>query len=187
MINDKQKKPEIGIVKNQDILENQVKTVFLSIGSNLGNKIKNIELTKFKLISLNIKIIDSSSNYETHSWPDKNKPKFINVVLKVNTKLSPSKLLEECLKIEKELGRTRGIKNSPRTCDIDIIDYDQQILTKSKKVKISVPHPRMHERSFVLLPLYELTKSWIHPIKNKGIDELIRSLNVSDLRSIKLI
>ena len=174
-------------MKNQDILENQVKTVFLSIGSNLGNKIKNIELTKFKLNSLNIKIIESSNNYESYSWPDKSKPKFINAVLKINTKLSPNKLLEGCLKIEEELGRTRGIKNSPRTCDIDIIDYNRQILSKSKKVKLSVPHPRMHERSFVLLPLYELTKSWIHPIKNIGINELIRSLKIADLRSIKLI
>ena len=174
-------------MKSQDILENQVKTVFLSIGSNLGNKKRNIELTKFKLNSTSIKIIESSNNYESYSWPDKHKPKFINTVLKIKTKLTPIKLLEECFKIEKELGRTRDIKNSPRTCDIDIIDYNQQILSKSKKVKISLPHPRMHLRSFVLLPLYELTKTWIHPIKNKDINELIRSLKISDLRTIKVI
>ena len=173
-------------MKKQDILENQARIVFLSIGSNLGNKIKNIELTKFKLSCFNVKIIKCSKNYETLSWPDKNKPKFINAVIKIKTKLSPMELLNKCLKIEKELGRRRGIKNSPRTCDIDIIDYDQKILSCKNKLNLSLPHPKMHERSFVLLPLYDLSKTWIHPIKKIGIKDLIKSINIDDLTSIKL-
>ena len=87
----------------QDILENLAKIAFLAIGSNLGNKKRNIELAKFKLESNNIKIIKISNNYETLSWPNKKKPKFINVVIKIKTNLSPIKLMQRCLDIEKEL------------------------------------------------------------------------------------
>ena len=100
MINVKQKKQEIGIEIDQDMLEKRAKIVFLSIGSNLGNKKKNIELVKSKLKKSNIKIIKSSKNYETLSWPDKKKPKFVNIVLKIKTSLSPQNLMKKCLYIE---------------------------------------------------------------------------------------
>ena len=173
-------------MKKPDILENDAKTVFLSIGTNLGNKIKNIELTKYKLSCFNLNIVECSKNYETLSWPNKNMPKFINTVIKIKTKLAPLELLNICLKVEKDLGRTRGIKNSPRTCDIDIIDYNKEILSIKKDLNLSLPHPRMHERIFVLLPLYELSKAWIHPIKKMYIKDLIKSIKIDDLRSVKL-
>ena len=174
-------------MKKQDILENQVKIVFLSIGSNLGNKKKNIELAKNKLNGDDLKILECSKNYETYSWPNKKNPKFINSILKIETTLSPEKLFIKCLKIENELGRVRNKKNDPRTCDIDIIDYNQMIVEEKKHLNLRIPHPRMHERSFVLIPLYELSKTWIHPIKKKSIKYLINSLNISDLTAIKLI
>jgi len=166
------------------MLEKQVKTAFLAIGSNLGEKKKYIELAKFQLKKNNIKIIKSSKNYETLSWPNKKNPKFINVALKIQTSLSPSKLMKKCLDIEKKLGRSRDKKNDPRTCDIDIIDYDRKI---TKKENLIIPHPKMHKRNFVLLPLYEITKTWIHPIKKKTIKDLINSLKTKELRTIKLI
>ena len=82
MTKEKPKKQENGTVKRQDILENPAKIVFLSLGSNLGNKKRNIELAKFKLNNADIKIIKSSKNYETLAWPDKKKPKFVNTALK---------------------------------------------------------------------------------------------------------
>jgi len=174
-------------VIKQDILENQAKIVFLAIGSNLDNKKKNIELAKLKLQSNNIKIIKSSNNYETLSWPDKKKPKFINVVIKIKTNLTPTKLIKRCLNIEKELGRNRNKKNEPRICDIDIVDYDQKIIKTNNNFKLNIPHPEMHKRIFVLLPLFEISKSWIHPVKKKGIKKLLNSLDSKDLRTIKLI
>ena len=171
----------------QDMLENQVKTAFLAIGSNMGDKKRNIELTKFKLEKNNIKIIKVSSKYETLSWPNKNNPKFINVVIKIKTDLSPLKLLEKCINIEKQLGRKRIKKNDSRTCDIDIVDYNQKILRKSKSLNLTLPHPEMHKRNFVLLPLFEIAKSWIHPVKKKEINKLIKLLDIEDLRAIKLI
>ena len=167
--------------------EKRAKIVFLSIGSNLGNKIKNIELVKFKLEKNNIKIIKSSKNYETLSWPDKKKPKFINIVLKIKTFLSPKDLMKKCLYIEKELGRLRNKKNEPRTCDIDIIDYDKKIQKSTKNQNLIIPHPKMHKSNFVLLPLFEIAKTWIHPLKKASIKDLINTLDVEDLRTIKLI
>ena len=167
----------------QDILEKQVKIVYLGIGSNLGNKIDNIEKAKYKLVEEGIKIIKSSSYYETLSWPNPNNPKFYNIVLKVKTILDEVSLLQICKKIEKRLGRKNSPKNSPRECDIDILDYDN----KKTNEQIILPHPRMHKRSFVLLPLFEINKAWKHPLNKQDIKTLISTLSNRDIRSIKQI
>ncbi len=167
----------------QDILENQAKSIYLAIGSNLGNRFKNIEKAKFKLSQNNIKILRSSSYYESLSWPNPKNPKFLNIVLNVKTILDPSKLLNKCKEIETDLGRKKAKKNSPRECDIDLIDY----LNKKNSGKIILPHPRMHTRNFVLLPLFEINKNWRHPISKQHIKYLIFSLSNRDIRSIKQI
>ena len=173
-------------MKKLDILENQVKEAYLAIGSNLGNKINNIEVAKFELVKYKIKILKTSSNYKSESWPDKSMPNYINIVIKVKTSLAPLELLEVCNLIEFKLGRIRSKKNSPRTCDIDIIDYNKIILA-TKNNKLILPHPRMNKRNFVLLPLYEVDKSWKHPKYKINIVNLINSLPIKDLRSIKQI
>ena len=98
----------------RDILENQVRSIYLGIGSNLGNKKTNIEKTKFKLFQNNINILKSSSYYESLSWPNPNNPKFLNIVLKVSTILKPLELLKKCNEIEVNLGRKKTYKNAPR-------------------------------------------------------------------------
>ena len=163
--------------------ENLVNTIYLGIGSNLGNRRKNIELAKFKLIQNDIRIHKSSNIYESLSWPNPNKPKFFNIILEISSNLPPLKLIDTCKEIEIDLGRKKRSKNAPRECDIDIIDYYNQKI----KDKIILPHPRMHERNFVLLPLYELNKDWKHPILKQPIKKLILSLSNKDLRSIKQI
>ena len=171
----------------QDISEKRAKKVFLAIGSNLGNKKINIEKAKYKLQNNFIKILRSSSSYESFSWPDTTKPKFINIVIKIKTTLSPIKLLKLCNKIELEIGRKRFGKNEPRVCDIDIIDYDQKIIRLKKPNDLIIPHPRMKKRNFVLLPLYEIAKNWKHPVSKVNIAKLISFLNDDDLRTIKQI
>ena len=167
--------------------EKLAKISFLAIGSNLGNKKRNIEITKFLLKKNNITIIKSSKNYESLSWPNKNYPKFINVVLKIKTTLSALELMEKCIDIEKHFGRKKTLKNEPRMCDIDIIDYDKKIILKKTNPNLIIPHPRMHRRNFVLIPLFEIAKSWIHPQKKVTIKNLINSLKSEELRAIKLI
>ncbi len=166
-----------------DILENQAKYIYLAIGSNLGNKKNNIEKAKFKLSQNNIKVLQSSSYYESLSWPNPKNPKFLNIVLKIITNLEPLDLLKVCKKIETNLGRKKTPKNSPRECDIDIIDYKKVISTN----KIILPHPRMHSRVFVLLPLFEINKDWRHPISKYHIKNLILLLSNRDITSIKQI
>ena len=167
----------------QDTLENPVKLVYLGIGSNLGNRKKNIEKAKFQLIKNNIKIKKISSFYESLSWPDPENPTFLNIVVEVSTNLNPIKLLQICKEIEVYLGRKKRVKNSPRECDIDILDY------KRRKIrgKVILPHPRLHKRNFVLFPLFEINKAWKHPIYKHDIKSLISSLPNSDIRFIKQI
>ena len=167
----------------QDISENQVKLVYLGIGSNLGNKFLNIEKAKSYLYENNIQLINSSSYYETPSWPNPRFPKFINIIVKIRTKLDYLELFYICKKIETKLGRKNSPKNSPRICDIDIIDFDNKIIKK----EIQIPHKLMHIRNFVLFPLFEIDKNWKHPVLKKNIKKLIFSLPIKDIRSIKQI
>ena len=139
--------------------------------------------TKFELIKNGINILESSRYYESLSWPDQKKPKFLNIVLKVNSKLTIIKLLKICKKIQIYLGRKKSKKNSPRKCDIDILDFRNEILNG----EIIAPHPRMHVRNFVLFPLFEINKDWIHPASKCHIKKLILLLSNSDIRSIKQI
>jgi 2-amino-4-hydroxy-6-hydroxymethyldihydropteridine diphosphokinase len=173
-------------VKKQDTLENLANQAYLGIGSNLGNKIRNIETTKFELEKHNIKIIKSSSNYKSTSWPDTSMPNYINIILKIKTNFTAMELLKVCNFIELKMGRIRKKKNDPRTCDIDIIDYNQKVFNE-KSNKLVLPHPRMSKRNFVLLPLFEVDKSWKHPRFMINIVNLINSLPIKDLRSIKQI
>ena len=165
------------------MFENQVKKVFLGVGSNLGNRQKNIELSKIALTNRGIKILKSSSFYESLSWPDPKKPKFLNIVLEIETTIHPISLLKICKKIEKSLGRKISTINSPRICDIDILDYDNKVMNNG----INLPHPRMHQRNFVLIPLFEIRKKWLHPKSKNHIKTLISKLSNKDITSIKQI
>ena len=149
----------------------------------LETKKKNIENVKFELTKHNINLLKTSCYYESFSWPNPKNPKFLNIVIEISTKLTPIKLLNKCKEIELYLGRKKAKKNSPRKCDIDILDYNN----KKLKGKIILPHPRMHKRNFVLLPLFELNKDWKHPVLKHHIKKLIFSLPNVDIRSINQI
>ena len=122
MIKDKQLKEKIGIEIKQDILENPHKAVYLGIGSNVGNRINNINKACHLLTNF-CSIIRISKFYETNSWPNEKLPKYLNIVIKCNTDLKPISLLKNLKNIEFLLGRKKNKKNFPRTCDIDIIDF----------------------------------------------------------------
>ena len=157
--------------------------IYLGIGSNLGDRKINIEKAKFKIFQNNIKILQSSNYYESLSWPNKENPRFYNIVLKVSTNLLPLELINICKSIEIKLGRRKNTKNAPRQCDIDIIDFNR----KKMNGRLILPHPRMHKRNFVLFPLFELNKTWKHPRTKRHIKSLILDLPNSDISSIKQI
>ena len=166
------------------MLEKQAKIAYIGIGSNLGNKKKNIVLSKYLLDQKEIKVLKVSNMFESLSWPNTKNPKFINIVIKIKTTLTPQNLMKACLDVEKSLGRKRFKKNQPRTCDIDVLDYDRKIINQKN---LKLPHPRMHTRNFVLLPFYEINKTWIHPKKKINIKKMLSFIKESDLISIKLI
>ena len=163
--------------------------IILSLGSNLssffGDRIVNINLALSYLRNYGIKIIKKSSFYETPSYPDKKNPKFINITVNVETYLPPENLMSVLIFIEKKLGRRRSQKNAPRICDIDIIDYNNQIIKfKYKNFDLSVPHKKMTLRNFVLFPLKEIIPDWTHPKTKENIDVLIEKLSYEDKKSI---
>jgi 2-amino-4-hydroxy-6-hydroxymethyldihydropteridine diphosphokinase len=153
--------------------------IYIGIGSNLNGKNNETPLQNCKKALVELKkevnICKISSWYKSEPIPVSNQPWFINGVIEISTDKSSLDLLEFILSIEKVFGRVREKKNEARILDLDIIDYKKKILYI--KNKLIIPHPRMHERSFVLQPLSELNPKWMHPIKKKGIKELIRNLN----------
>ena len=163
--------------------------IYLGLGSNLssrfGDRFKNINLAISYLEESGIKVIKKSSFYETPSYPDIQNPKFINMVVHVETIMPPLELMSTLILVEEKLERKRFRKNDPRTCDIDIVDYNSQILNlKSKNFEFSVPHKKLTLRNFVLFPLKEICPEWIHPLTRKNIDDLIEQLSEIDKKSI---
>ena len=154
---------------------------FLAIGSNLpskyGDRFDNINQTISYLEFNKIKVIKKSSFYETPSYPNIQNPKFINVIIEVDTLLSPEELAATLIDIELKLERKRLKKNEPRTCDIDIIDYDGKNINFSyKNYEFFVPHEKIAERNFVLFPLQEIAPNWVHPKTKEKISTLIEKL-----------
>ena len=152
--------------------------IYLNIGSNLpledGGRETNILKAISYLKKLNLNSIKISSFYETPSYPNNSDPKFINLCVKFESNLKAIELLNEIKKIEKKLGRIRIKKNEPRTCDIDIIDFNGKII---KNDELETPHPRLHLRNFVIYPLKEIEPNWSHPIYNKNIDSFFQELD----------
>ena len=163
--------------------------IFLGLGSNLsskyGDRFTNIKLAISYLESYGIKVIKKSSFYETHSYPNKQNPKFINIVILVETILSPTDLMSVLIFIEEKLERKRNKKNDPRTCDIDIIDYNSQILNlKYNNLNLTVPHKELTSRNFILFPLQEISPTWKHPKTKEIITVLLLKLSQEDKNSI---
>ena len=132
--------------------------------------------------------IKCSNLYETESWPNKKYPKYLNIVIKIRTFNTLIELFRKIKLIEKILGRKKAIKNSPRTCDIDILDFDQKMFDKTvDNSQLIVPHPRLHNRNFVLIPLFDIDKNWKHPKLKLNITKLLSKMGSNNLRSIKLI
>ena len=163
--------------------------VLLSLGSNLsskyGNRFQNIDLAISLLESYNVTVKKKSSYFESLSYPNKKNPKFINVMISIVTNLPPVDLASVILFIEDKIERKRDKKNDPRTCDIDIIDYNNKILNFTyKEFEFVVPHKDLRFRNFVLYPLEEINPGWKHPKTNEEIRVLIENLPDEDKKSI---
>lgn len=139
-----------------------MKNAILSIGSNLGNRIEFLKssIKNIRLLA-NTTITNVSDVYETEPIGVSKQSNYLNCIVYLKTDLSPYDLLTEINEIEKMYKRERRIKWGPRTLDIDIIDYDNKIVNTEQ---LTLPHPRMHKRRFVLLPMTEIKPDYIHPL-----------------------
>ncbi len=147
-----------------------MKTVYLSLGSNLGDRELNLREAIRMLGEAGVRVLRVSSLYETDPVDVRDQPCFLNLVLEAETELFPKQLLARTGKIESQLGRKRGRPKGPRTLDIDILMYGASVI---ESAELTVPHPRMAERRFVLEPLAELAPDLRHPVSRRTVRELL--------------
>ena len=151
--------------------------IYLCLGSNLNNRQRNISQTIEKLKEKEFIVTKTSSLYETSPWGKTDQSSFLNLVLEGKTTLSPENLLKEIKDIERDLGRIPTEKWGPRTIDIDILFYDEHIINTPL---LTIPHPMLHQRAFVLIPLKEIAPDFLHPVLKKTVRELYEGLTQYD-------
>jgi 2-amino-4-hydroxy-6-hydroxymethyldihydropteridine diphosphokinase len=143
---------------------------FLSLGSNLGNRERSLERAVQLLRQSGIEITKVSSIYSTEPVDFKNQGWFLNQVVLAETQLRPADLLAECLRVEQVLGRQRIVRKGPRSLDVDILLYEDWVV---QEAELTIPHPRLHLRRFVLVPLVEIEPQLIHPAFREPITSLL--------------
>lgn len=145
-------------------------TAYLGLGSNLGDKRDNLNrATELLRCTTGITVKHTSPFYETSPVGYIDQPDFLNAAVEINTVLDPDRLLEVCQGIEKELKRVNIVRWGPRTIDIDILLYGDLVIRNDR---IVLPHPRMHEREFVLRPLNDIAPQAVHPVYNMTVEQL---------------
>ncbi|HKY19083.1 MAG TPA: 2-amino-4-hydroxy-6-hydroxymethyldihydropteridine diphosphokinase [Rhizomicrobium sp.] len=143
-----------------------------SLPSPMGPPAVTLRAALSRLAERGVQILSVSSFYESPAWPDPSQPVFINAVAAVQTPLQPVELLALLHAVETEFGRLRSVPNAPRSLDIDLLDYDGQVMAQGP----ILPHPRIAERTFVLVPLAEVAPRWKHPVTGKAVTELLAAL-----------
>jgi 2-amino-4-hydroxy-6-hydroxymethyldihydropteridine diphosphokinase len=150
----------------------QYKTLTLILGANLGNRLSNIEIATNLLKQYFGKVFIKSSVYETAAWGNTNQPHFLNQVVQFNTNYTAQEVLQIILFIEQKMGRERLIKMGPRTIDIDILFYSNEVINQPN---LTIPHPYIAQRKFVLMPLAEIDAAHQHPILGKTMIQLLQA------------
>ena len=155
--------------------------VYLSLGSNIGDRVGYIQQATSLLKENNsISVVASSSFYESEPWQMNSENWFVNAILQITTSLSPESLLDECQKIENILGRKRNPQKGyiDRTIDIDILFYDNQIICTDDLI---IPHRFFQRRAFVMVPMLEIAQDFIHPQFNKTVEQLYDELEEPEM------
>ena len=147
----------------------QSEMVYLGLGSNLGDREANL-CYALELLGKSIALEKTSSLYDTEPWGYENQPRFLNCVCVGRTSLKPQALLTAVKDVERALGRVPTFSNGPRLIDVDILFYGQQVI---EQPGLEIPHPRMAERAFVLVPLGEIASAFLHPVLNLTVSELL--------------
>ena len=152
--------------------------VYLALGSNMGNRLSNLKAAVLNLTP-QMTVKQKSSVYETPPWGFTEQDAFLIQVVKVTTYLEPEPLLRHLKRMETALGRVPNFQNGPRVIDIDILFFDKMIINTPPLV---VPHPRLHERAFVLVPLAEIEPDFVHPILQRPINKILEDVDRSEIK-----
>jgi len=188
--------------------ETNLKTVYVSLGSNQSGDCdvsKSFVKSAYRLLAQKSIIIDECSPfYETPAFPAGSGPNYVNTVIKARTSLSPDAMLQVLHSVEAELGRARSKRWEARVIDIDILDYEGVVLPDLQTHKtwrdmpleqqltiwpdgLILPHPRIQDRAFVLVPLRTIAPDWVHPVTKETIDVLLGRLPPQDLETVVVI
>jgi len=154
--------------------------VYLALGSNLGDREVNLRLARESL-SPQVHIVQQSPIYITPPWGYTDQPEFLNQVVEVETALDPLPLLHFLKDIEIEMGRVETFRNGPRLIDLDILFYGQRIIEEKD---LCIPHPRLQERAFVLVPLNDLAPNFFHPVLGESVRTLLSKVNAQGVRKL---
>jgi len=158
-----------------------LKRVYLGLGSNLGDREKNLRTAIRHLNAARLMVDKLSPIYETEPEGVQEQGLFLNAVVEVTTELRPLQVLTVIKKIEALMKRTRTIRNGPRVIDIDILFYQSAVI---QSPELTIPHPRFHQRRFVLAPLADLAPNWRDPVSKKTITELLATAGTGRFRRL---
>ena len=161
---------------------------FIAVGSNINSPegfspIKNCNNAINELSKFNINIIQKSSWYLSEPIPKSSQPKFYNSVLLCDTNYNAQKVLKIIQIVEQKFGRVRVFKDTPRCIDLDIISFNRNV---RNCLLLKIPHPRMHLRKFVLLPLFEIDSHWLHPLLKKNIKFFLEKVKFQKIKKLKI-
>jgi 2-amino-4-hydroxy-6-hydroxymethyldihydropteridine diphosphokinase len=156
--------------------------VYLALGSNMGNRLANLK-SAISNLTPQMAVKKQSPVYETPPWGFADQAVFLNQVVKVETYLKPEALLGHLKRLEAALGRVKSFENGPRLIDIDILFFDDVVLDTPPLV---IPHPRLHERAFVLVPLADIAPDLVHPVLHKPVGKLLKGVDRSEISLFKV-
>ncbi|MBT3338946.1 MAG: 2-amino-4-hydroxy-6-hydroxymethyldihydropteridine diphosphokinase [Anaerolineae bacterium] len=151
--------------------------IYIALGTNLGDRLANLR-TAITSLAPDVRVLRESTIYKTPPWGYTDQPSFLNMVIEAETSLNPRALLAYLKKREDELGRVKNFRYGPRHIDLDILFYDDLVLNEEH---LQIPHPRLHERAFVLVPLADLTSDLVHPLLQEDIGTLLKGLNSDEI------
>jgi 2-amino-4-hydroxy-6-hydroxymethyldihydropteridine diphosphokinase len=156
-------------------------TVYLALGTNLGDRPANLRAA-IAALPPSVVVRQSSPVYETPPWGLTDQPAFLNMAVKAETRLEPAALLATLKRIEQELGRTPTVRWGPRVIDMDILFYDDLVL---ETPEATIPHPRLHERAFVLIPLADIAPDFVHPRLGRTVKELLAECDTTGIEQLE--
>ena len=153
-------------------------TIYLALGSNLGDRSANLH-TAIADLPPDVHVLKASPVYETPPWGFTDQPAFLNMVIKGETLLGPMELLKQLKSLEAKLGRLPAIRWGPRLIDMDILFYADLVLDVQGLI---IPHPHLHERAFVLIPLADVAPDLVHPVFERSVRELLAGVDASGVK-----